>query len=58
MPRRRRRRCDVLLVDAFDHSGLASGLASHGFFDTAAARLSGKGCWSSILRASGKVMPA
>lgn len=36
-------RCDVLLVDAFDHSGLASGLASHGFFDTAAARLSGKG---------------
>lgn len=34
---------DVLLVDAFDRSGFAPGLASREFFETAAAKLAGNG---------------
>jgi spermidine synthase len=36
-------RMDVLLVDAFDRTGLAPGLANRTFFDAARARLSGNG---------------
>lgn len=36
-------RIDVLLVDAFDRTGIAPRLADHAFFDDVAARLSGKG---------------